>query len=61
MNSHFSEDTLRANLEQLAKRPTVDDRVADFGRDGSAEVRFDTDHTVQQLAYLAHLTRASTN
>jgi hypothetical protein len=55
MNSHFSEETLRQNLDDLVKR-TISSPVVDrTGRAICAEARFEVEHTVQQLAYLAHL------
>lgn len=61
VDSHFSKDTLRKNLEQLAKRATTSAHVDSAGRAICAEARFDVDHTVQRLAYLAHLAQESTS
>lgn len=61
MHSQFSEDTLRQNLNWLANRPTTTGLVDAAGRAICAEARFETDHTVQRLAYLAHLCQESTS
>lgn len=61
VDSHFSKDTLRENLKHLANRATTTAQVDPAGRAICAEARFDVDHTVQRLAYLAHLTQESTN
>jgi hypothetical protein len=61
MNSHFSEDTLRENLDHLATWALATRRIEAVGRETCAEARFETDQTVQRMAYLAHLTHESTN
>jgi len=55
MLTPFSEETLRQDLEALAKRPASGGLVDAAGRAICAEARFEVDQTVQRLAYLAHL------
>ena len=61
MDLHFSKETLRKNARELASRPTTSRSVDAAGRAIHAEERFEIDHTVQRMAYLAHLVREPTN
>jgi hypothetical protein len=61
MVSHFTEEVLRKNLDDLANRQASSSLANTAGRPICAEARFETDHTVQRMAYLAHLQRHSTD
>ena len=61
MDFHFSQDTLRQNLEVLANRQAPDGFVDASGRVICAEARFEVDNTALRLAYLAHLCQQPTD
>ena len=59
--SHFTEEVLRKNLDDLASRQSSSTLANTAGRTIGAEARFETDHTVQRMAYLAHLQQHPTD
>jgi hypothetical protein len=61
MNSHFSKEMLERNLEALVNRATSRGYAEAFDQGICAEARFEIDHTVQRMAYLAHLGRRATD
>jgi hypothetical protein len=61
MNSHFSQETLREEVDRLANRVAPSGLVDLAGRAVCAEARFEVDQTVPRMAYLAHLEQRAAN
>jgi hypothetical protein len=61
MDFHFSEETLRKNLEVLVNRAAPSGCSGVASRASCAEARFEVDQTVLRMAYLAHLSQHSTD
>ncbi len=57
MNAHFCKETLRQDLEAMFDRTSADRQSDLAGRKLHAEERFESNHTVLDRAYNAHLLR----
>ena len=61
MDFHFSQETLRKDLEELSTQTAHIGAAKAAGRANCAEARFEIDQTVLRMANLAHLSQAPTD